>query len=204
MPSGRPRSQPSLRNLEIYHEIVYLECPQAEVAVQFHVSPPRAAAICQQVKDWVEALLPPDVPIPAHLAGDPAFRFHLALALRRHQLTNAYAKYLDAFGGQRNAADMAPIVAAWREGTLSPEISYLLPSRHFVERAVQMAQELDGLANLALRGPFSNLPDQFFHDQQLQPLPGTDTPADATTESGPVVLPLSDTVSPCATITPNH
>jgi hypothetical protein len=238
MPRGRPKASPSLRNLELYHEIVYLGLRQTEVAGQFSVSPARAAAICQRVTEWVDALLPSDVlaqavatavsrhqtantgsaecqttgesksnagpaAIASQLTGNPACRLHLALAIRRIQLTRAYGNYLDCFGGLSQVLQLAPVVAVWKDGQLAKQISDMLPSMHLVESAVQMAQELEGLANLALRGPFFDLPDRM--RTRAQPTK-SEAPSGAGARSAypePVILPSSNTALPAAPLTLN-
>jgi hypothetical protein len=238
MTRGRPKRHPSLRNLELYHEIVYLGLRQTEVAGQFSVSPARAAAICQQVKDWVDALLPSHIlaqavatslsqrqaastgsperettensqsnaeseTLAAQLTGNPACRLHLALAIRRVQLTRAYGNYLDCFGGLSQVLQLAPVVATWKDGKLARQISDMLPSMHLVESAVQMAQELEGLANLALRGPFFDLPDRM--RTRAQPTE-SEAPSSAGARSAypePVILPSSNTALPAVPLALN-
>jgi hypothetical protein len=237
MPRGPRKKQPSLRNLELYHEIICLGRPQNQVAAEFHVSPPRAAAICQQVKDWVDALLPNDVlahavttalsqhqtantdsaecetikkprsnaeseTIAAQLTGNPACRLHLALAIRRIQLRAAYGNYLDCFGGPSHVLQLAAVVALWKDGKLAKQLSDMLPSMHLVESAVQMAQELEGLANLALRGPFFDLPDRLSQRQRQTASPSPDAAAPQP-DALAVALPLNNSPMPGAALSPN-
>jgi hypothetical protein len=219
--------------LELYHEVVWLGRTQAEVADQFGVSQPRAATVCQQVREWVDETVPADfaeqcakaiLAAPAPDASDenrarpltppensanptadrrqtvareltnPGHRLHLALSVLRFRLTPAYAKYLDCFGGQRAAADLAPIVAAWKEGRLAKEIADLLPRRDLVESAVQMALELDELAGLALRGPFFHLPQQ---QREMEPQRPELASAARADDSGPGQIGASGAVSSC-------
>jgi hypothetical protein len=88
-PPGRPPRQPSGRNLELYHELVYERRRQAEVASCFRVSRPRIAQLRRQMAAWVDAMLP-DFVVSHFQATDPGNRFHLAIAFRRALLTEAY------------------------------------------------------------------------------------------------------------------
>jgi len=57
MPRGRPRREPSGRNLELYHELVCEGRLQDEVAARFRVSQPRVAMVRRDVSAWVEERL---------------------------------------------------------------------------------------------------------------------------------------------------
>src|SRR4051812_39967444 len=96
-PRGRPRRQPSRRNLELYFELVCEGRRQTEVALRFRVSQPRVAQIRADVAGWVDEMLggragegsaglPPEVPKRAE-------QFHLAVALRRIHIEAAYERY---------------------------------------------------------------------------------------------------------------
>jgi hypothetical protein len=158
MQRGRPRRQPSGRNLELYHELVCEERAQAEVAARFRVSQPRVAQVRRDVGAWVESMLPANS--RADLPADPGRRLHLAIALRRLEVTGAYGEYLEHFGGARGAAGYGHLLAAWDAGVLPPEIAALLPHRDFVHSAVRMARELEDLARVAQRGPYFHLPGE--------------------------------------------
>jgi len=158
MQRGRPRRQPSGRNLELYHELVCEGRPQAEVAARFRVSQPRVAQVRCQVGAWVEAALPAN--LETDLPADPGRRLHLAIALRRVKAARAYGAYLEHFGGARGAAGYGHLLAAQDAGVLSAEIAALLPQRDFVRAAVRMARELEDLARVARRGPYFHLPNE--------------------------------------------
>jgi hypothetical protein len=174
MPRGRPRRQPSGRNLELYHELVCESRLQVEVAERFRVSQPRVAQVRQEVADWVDSQLPAaavadvnDAGSVVNTAADDAGsvvneagrRLHLAIALRRLQLTNAYGKYLEHFGGVCGAEGYGHLLAASDAGILPPTAAASLPRRELVESAVQMARELTELAEVAQRGQFFQLPE---------------------------------------------
>ena len=53
---GRPRRQPSGRNLELYYELVCRTRQQVEVAARFRVSQPRVCQIRDEVASWVESM----------------------------------------------------------------------------------------------------------------------------------------------------
>lgn len=154
MTRGRPRRQPSGRNLELYHELVCEGRLQTEVAARFRLSQPRVASIRRTVSQWVEDSL------PAKLAGESCIgrRLHLAIALRRLQLQTAYAKYLERFGGVSGAEGFGHLLAAGAAGVLPQEAAARLPPRDLIQSAVVMARELADLARVAERGPYAAWP----------------------------------------------
>jgi len=172
MTRGRPRRQPSGRNLELYHELVGEGRLQAEVAARFRVSQPRVAHIRRTVSQWVEDSLPaavddaasvvmhgnPGIDDTASVVNVEAHRLHLAIALRRLQLQEAYGKYLEHFGGESGAEGYGHLLAASAAGVLPKEAAARLPPRDLVQSAVVMARELADLARVAERGPFAELP----------------------------------------------
>jgi len=158
MTRGRPRRQPSGRNLELYHELVCEGRLQTEVAERFRLSQPRVASIRRTVSQWVEDSLPAavdDAGCPRDGAGR---RLHLAIALRRLQLREAYGKYLQHFGGASGAEGYGHLLAARAAGVLPKETAALLPPLDLVHSAVVMARELADLARVAERGPYAALP----------------------------------------------
>src|SRR5262245_59304817 len=101
MPRGRPPKEPSVRNRELYHELVCENRLQAVVAARFRINQSRVAQIARQVRDWIHQLLPPSASARLPLAN--AFSLagqslHLAIALRRRHLQEAYAEFLAHFG----------------------------------------------------------------------------------------------------------
>ena len=159
MPKGRPRREPSGRNLELYHELVCEGRLQEEVAARFRVSQPRVALVRREVSAWVEETLAAELGSSV-AGGDPGSRLHLAIALWRRQLTDAYRAYLDLFGGADSAKGYGHLLAASDAGLLPDELAAKLPRPRFVQRAVRMARELDELERVAGRGPFASLPDE--------------------------------------------
>jgi len=158
MTRGRPRRQPSGRNLELYHELVGEGRLQADVAARFRVSQPRVAHIRRTVSQWVEDSLPAAVDDAGSDVNEDAHRLHLAIALRRLQLQEAYGKYLEHFGGESGAEGYGHLLAASAAGVLPKEAAARLPPRDVVQSAVVMARELADLARVAERGPFATLP----------------------------------------------
>jgi hypothetical protein len=155
-PRGRPPRHPSGRNLQLYHELVCEGRPQTEVAARFRVSQARVAQIKAQIALWVSRLLPATVlPQP----DDAGRRFHLAIASCRLRLQSAYEEFLACFGGTSGAAGYGHLLAASDAGVLSKELATRLPPRDLVQSAVRMADELEGLARVARRGPYYKLPD---------------------------------------------
>lgn len=159
MPKGRPRREPSARNLELYHELICEGRQQADVAARFRVSQPRVAMVRRQVSAWVDAMLDEDAG-GCISGGDAGSRLHLAIALWRSKVSQAYQSFLNLFGGASGAMAYGHLLAACDAGLVPSDVAGKLPNRKFVESAVRMARQLDALAHVASRGPFASLPDE--------------------------------------------
>ena len=162
MPRGRPIRDPSLRNLELYHELVCEGRLQAVVAARFRVTQSRVAQISLQIRDWIDRLLPTTAKARLPLANGFSLAgqsLHLAIALRRKYLTDAYGEFLAHFGGPAGAAAYGQLLAAQDAALLPRELADRLPPRYLVQTAARLARELDGLTRLAQRGPFFRLPE---------------------------------------------
>jgi hypothetical protein len=189
MARGRTKRPPTVRNLELYHEIVCEHKTQAEIAAEFEISQPRVAAVQRKVHRWVEQLVSQAMEqsqskLPAgKLRLDAAQKLHLAIAIHRIQLNAAYGNFLACFGGSTVAIAFVPILTLWDAGEIPDPISALLPPREVVRTAIRMAGELDDLACLAERCPLSNLPDEFLrthaHTTQSTSSPTESCPAAA-------------------------
>jgi len=161
MTRGRPPQEPSIRNLEIYHELVCEDRLQSAVAARFRINQSRVAQIAHQVRNWIDRLLPATAKARLLLLSGfslAAQSLHLAIALRRHRLSNASRDFLSHFGGVAGAIAYGQLLAAHDAGLLPHEFAGKLPPPDLIESAVRFAQELDGLSRLARRGPFANLP----------------------------------------------
>ena len=90
MTRGRPPQEPSIRNLEIYHELVCEDRLQSAVAARFRINQSRVAQIAHQVRNWIDRLLPATAKARLLLLSGfslAAQSLHLAIALRRHRLS---------------------------------------------------------------------------------------------------------------------
>jgi len=185
MPRGRPPQEPSVRNLEIYHELVCEDRLQAVVAARFQVHQSRVAQIAQQVRDWIGQLLPPGVTARLPLANGFSLAgqaLHLAIALRRRRVAAAYAEFLAHFGGPTGAAAYGQLWAAQDAGFLPAELAAHLPPRYLAQAAARLARELDELASVARRGPFFQLPDSASIPPSTKASPASCAPLATTSE----------------------
>src|SRR5688572_20731021 len=165
MSRGRPSRQPSRRNLELYHELVWEGRLQAEVAARFGLSQARVAQLRAQVAQWVAAWLPdeladsiqPAVASKLGAAHAEGLRLHLAIALRRRQLAEAYGPYLQLFATAAGIESPGHMLAMVDAGTLRARLPADLTGH--VASAVRMARELEDLACVAERGPLTDLPE---------------------------------------------
>ena len=166
MIANRIARQPSPRNLELYHELIFNRRTQSAVAAQFGVSQPRVALIRRQVAEWIDRFTSPIMlPVPRSMPANKrrtllGYQLHLAIAVHRHDRQLAYGEYLDHWGGQALVLELAPLLDAWEAGTVSAKIVAGLPPREYLKIAVRMARELETLARIASQGPFFDLPDQ--------------------------------------------
>src|SRR5262245_18651298 len=100
MTRGRTTRPPTVRNLELYHEIVSEHKTQAQIAAEFEISQPRVAAVHRKVQRWVEDRVAQPIEHaknqlpPGALQLDPGEKLHLAIALRRARLQDTYGKFL--------------------------------------------------------------------------------------------------------------
>ena len=162
MSQGRPKRQPSRRNLELYHELVCVGRLQAEVASRFRLSQPRVAKIRGQVAEWVAETLPAEfaraiaaaiqIARPRAKLPEAGLHLHGAIALRRMQLQQAYGPFLDRF-----MDESAGLLAAIKAGALRRDEMDLLDDLN--DSAISMAREMEDLAAVAERGPLRDLPD---------------------------------------------
>ena len=168
MTRGRPRQQPTRRNLELYHERAYEGRLQTAVAARFRLSPARAAKICDQVRAWVDQTLTGVHPTGRAANASPGLRLHLAIAVRRIQSTAAYGPQLDLLRGCEGVCRWLQLHAAAKEGLVPPDVARRLPPLGMLMESVGMLEELDDLASVAERGPFFRLPD-FTQESPLPP-----------------------------------
>jgi hypothetical protein len=169
MTRGRPRQQPTRRNLELYHERAYEGRLQIAVAARFQLSPPRAAKICDQVRAWVDQTLTVVSPTGRAASASPGLRLHLAIAVRRMQSTAAYGPQLDLLQGCDGIYKWLQWHAAVREGLVPPDVAGQLPPLGMLVESIGMLEELEDLASVAERGPFFHLPEL----AKESPPPGT-------------------------------
>src|SRR5438045_14247 len=85
---------PSFRNLLVYHELAYERVTQVKLAAKLGLSQRRVSQIGQQVKIWVDSIVP-----PRQFMGQPGLRLHLAVANERVRLRDAYEPVLAMFAG---------------------------------------------------------------------------------------------------------
>jgi hypothetical protein len=179
MARGRTQRPPTVRNLELYHEFVCEHKTQAEIAEEFELSQPRVAAVCRKVERWVEALISPAIEVAKSPFSegktrlDDGQKLHVAVAIRRLQLTQAYGKFLNEFGGTEVAVAFIPLLRLWDAGAIPKRLTALLPPRDLIRSAIEMAGELNDLECLAERGPCLHLPDQLLHAHGRDNQPAT-------------------------------
>ena len=106
-PRGRPRRQPSRRNLELYFELVCEGRRQTDVAMRFRVSQPRVAQIWRMLragsmKCWAKGQGRAVRPLRQKFQRSRAIS--LAIAIRRIQIEAAYGRDLNYFGGAKASA----------------------------------------------------------------------------------------------------
>jgi hypothetical protein len=149
-----PLRFPSYRNLQLYHQWVDERRSQAAIAAEQHLSQRRVSQIAQQVRGWVDRLVP-----PKHYLGDEAKRFHLAIAQERIRLHQAYdpllAMFLGEEGQPRYLRRSLAVVGGQPLHTV--EISEL-PNVRLLDQAASVQGRLAQLEAVANLGPFADLP----------------------------------------------
>ena len=151
-----PLRFPSLRNLLIYHELTYENVTQVKLAARLGVSQRRVSQVGQQVRAWVDSIVP-----PRQFMEQPGLRLHLAVANERVRLRDAYEPLIGMFTGTdgepRYLRKYIKVVAG--EAVSTVEI-YEKPDHRLMGQAVNVAGRLAELEAIANRGPFANLPNE--------------------------------------------
>jgi hypothetical protein len=121
---------PTYRNLQLYHEFVTERRTQVALAQRWRISQCRVSQITRRVKNWVDGLVP-----PRRFAGEPDKRFHLAVALERIRLREAYDPLVEMFTGPdgqpRLVRKSVTVVGgeARRTVEISEQTDFRLPAR---------------------------------------------------------------------------
>jgi hypothetical protein len=147
---------PTYRNLQLYHEFVTERRTQVALAQRWRISQCRVSQITRRVKNWVDGLVP-----PRRFAGEPDKRFHLAVALERIRLREAYDPLVEMFTGPDGQPRLVrkSVTVVGGEARRSVEISEQTDFR-LLSQAVDVQGRLAELEAIANLGPLADLPNQ--------------------------------------------
>src|SRR5436190_4141279 len=95
----RRLSPPTLRNLLIYHELVYDNLRQVEIAERYGIAQCRVSQISRQVLLWVEEVLSGQRKSRRDTSG---LRLHWAIAKERIRLHEAHVPLLQLCAGDED------------------------------------------------------------------------------------------------------
>jgi len=152
----RKRPVPSGRNLLMYHELAYNSRTQAAVAAHFRISQRRVCEIGGKVRSWVDCVVP-----RRHFRSEPGLRLHLAIAMERQRLQDAYDPLIGLFTGDddepRFVRRYVAVVAGRPLNTV--EVSDK-PDIGLLNQAADVQAVLSYLEFVANLGPFADVPCQ--------------------------------------------
>jgi hypothetical protein len=150
------RRFPSYRNLQVYHEVAYERRSQAVVGKMFAISQERVSRISRQVRDWVDATVPPRAFI-----GQAGLRLHLAVARERVRLHDAHDPLLELILGEDEQPRFIRrrVTVVGGEALQTVEISEL-PNYRLWRQAGEVQARLAELEAVANRGPLADAPDR--------------------------------------------
>lgn len=162
----RRLSPPPLRNLLIYHELVYENLRQVEVAERYQIAQCRVSQIGRRVALWVEEVLSGERKSRRDAAG---LRLHLAIAKERIRLHEAHDPLLQLCGGDEDPEGVRYIRRSVNLVGGQPVTTVEIfdgPDAKLFEQALHVSQRLVELEEVANRGPLADLPARYFEQKQ--------------------------------------